>query len=374
MEKIALIGDAHFDRKAENPIIKKNIKEGQLKFYDFVAEELKRQGVNTIWWTGDIHDNRNNLDVMALVNTKRLFKNTFKNFDIHIILGNHDMYYENSYEYSSLELFEDIENVTVYRDKPVKKSFLGKDVYFFPWITQDREENLVKYLTALAGKPKEKINNTILFGHFEMLDIKMEGNSISTFGLDKNLFLTASRLVLSGHYHGKSYLKSGDNELYYLGSPYPMTFANADQQHGIWLLDENMNMEFIENTISPNFVDVWDKDIEKIEDMNLTNSFVRLYISDDKSVEDKLVINLKIEAKHPLKINKIPYKGDPKDIEEKTEIERSANELLSMDTLKLSEVYIEQNQETLPTLQLNTDTKQVVLEKIKTYKRELNLD
>ena len=116
MEKLAIIGDVHFSRKAENPIVKKYIKEGQREFFNSLAEDLEARGITTVLMTGDVHDTRVTVDVEALINTKRLLQGRMKNFDIHIILGNHDLYYENSYDVSSLELFEDIPNVTIHRN------------------------------------------------------------------------------------------------------------------------------------------------------------------------------------------------------------------------------------------------------------------
>ena len=46
MEKIAIIGDPHFGRKAEHPIIKKYVKEGQDAFYDFLIEKLNIEAVS----------------------------------------------------------------------------------------------------------------------------------------------------------------------------------------------------------------------------------------------------------------------------------------------------------------------------------------
>ena len=154
MEKIALIGDIHFDRKAENPIIKKHIKEGQRQFFEFISKELKNRGVKTILMTGDLHHNRNVIDVESLVYTKRLLQTELKDFDIHIVLGNHDMYFENSYETTALELFEDIPNVTVYRKNVVKKELLGKQWYFVPWITTEKEPKFSEWLNNNA-KNKE---------------------------------------------------------------------------------------------------------------------------------------------------------------------------------------------------------------------------
>jgi len=373
MEKIALIGDIHFNRKAENPIIKKYIKDGQRKFFDFVVKELKERKVKIVLFTGDIHDNRITIDVEALVHTKRLLQEKFKDFDIHIILGNHDMYYDNSYDISALELFEDIPNVTVYRDTVVKKSFFGKEWYFIPWLLEKNEEKFIGFLKKLAETPVAKRDNTVLFGHFEMLDINMEGGNISTFGLDSNLFFNAAKMTISGHYHGLSAETKSGNELLYLGSPYPMTFANADQKHGIWILNEDLTYDFIENTISPKFTDVWDTDLDTLTDKDVSNSFVRFYMSNDRTMEESFEMRLIVESKNPLIIKKIPYSGEKKEIAQKTEVQREANRLLGMDTLKLSEVWIEQNSEDLPELSMGKASKDLILDKIKSFKKELNL-
>lgn len=373
MEKIAVIGDIHFSRKAENPTIKKHIKAGQREFFEFLAKDLEERGIKTILMTGDIHDTRVIIDVEALVTTKRLLQEKFKNFDIHMILGNHDMYYENSYDISSLELFEDIPNVTVYRKNVVQKEFLNKNWYFIPWVIPEKEEKFVGFLEKLAKKPKEKRDNTILFGHFDMFGVDMEGNgNLSPVGMDPNMFLKAAKLSLSGHYHGKSQIKKMDGELLYVGSPYPMTFANADSKHGYWVLDEEMNKEFIENTISPTFKDIWDsEDLEGLGD--LSNSFVRLYMSNSLSLEETFELRLKIESKNPIIIKKIPYEGKDKGDEEKKEIQQEANKLLGMDTVKLSEMYIDQHTSELPSLKLTKNSRKAVLDRIKEYKSTLNL-
>jgi DNA repair exonuclease SbcCD nuclease subunit len=372
MERIGLIGDIHFDRKAENPIIKKHIKEGQRKFFDFVINDFKNRGVKTVLMTGDIHDNRTVLDIESLVYTRNLLKEKFKDFDVHIILGNHDLYYENSYDISALQLLEDIPNVTIYRDKVVKKEFLGREWYLFPWIIEDRKEKFVDFLTKMNDKPIEKKEKTILFGHFEMLGVNMEGKNMSFFGLDPNLFFNAANMIISGHYHGPSMQDKSGSKLLYLGSLCPLTFINAGESHGVWILDEDMNLEFVNNTISPSFVDLWDTDIDKV-DYDLTNSFVRFFINNDKTAEELLEINLKIDNKKPLIIKKIPYTGDKKSVEEKDSVQREANAILGMDIIRLSEVYIEENEESLPKLSSNQNSKEVVLEKIRSYKKELNL-
>src|SRR5574343_384741 len=370
MEKIAIIGDPHFGRKAEHPLIKKFVKEGQDAFFDFLIEELKERNIKTVLITGDLHDTRQSINVEALVNTKRILQTKMKEFDIHICLGNHDMYYENTYDITSLELFEDIPNVTVYRDGIVTKNFLNKTWYMVPWIIHEREEKMVEFLEKLAKKPIATRNNTVFFGHFELFGINMEGNSISTFGLDPNLLMNASNRIFSGHYHGKSITKKSDSHLVYVGSPYPLTFANANDKHGFWIVDENLDYEFVENTVSPSFVDVWDTD--DIDSMSeLTNCFVRLYIDKNITSEKEFEIRLKIENKKPILVRTLSYNGNKQEIQDKTEIEREANRIVKMSSMEIAEIYIDQTFDTLPKLSLTTDPKQEILKRLTKYNETL---
>lgn len=371
MEKICLIGDTHFSRKAEDPLIKKYIKEGQLAFFDHLIEVLTQRGIKTILFTGDIHDTRQSINVEALVNTKRLFQVKMKEFDIHIILGNHDMYFENSYDITSLELFEDIPNVTVYRDNITLRNFLGREWYLFPWITNDREEYVVDFLSKMSSKSRFDRDNTVIFGHFELFGINMEGNNVSTFGFDPNLYMNAASHVFSGHYHGHSVTTKGSDKLMYLGSPYPMTFANSNQQHGVWIVDGDMNIEFIENVISPTFKDIWDTDdINAIDDLH--NSFVRLHISDNHSKEEEFEIRLKLQSKKPILIRYMPYTGNKTDKESKIEEHRDANDILKMNTVSLSQIYMEQHTDDLPILKLQTDVKSAIMNQINIFDETIN--
>lgn len=368
MEQIALIGDTHFSRKADNPTIKKHIKDGQIAFFDFVSEELNKRNVKTILFTGDIHDTRNAINVEALVQTKKLLKDKLKNFDKHIILGNHDLYYENSYDVSSLELFDGIPNLTLYLKNVAKIKLLNKDWFLVPWLIQSTQGPFTDYLKKLANKPEIR-DKSVIFGHFEMLGIDMEGGNRSVIGMDPNLFSNACKLTISGHYHGKSETKKSDSTILYLGSPYPLTFANSDQKHGIWLINENLEYEFIENTISPDFKTIKDTDdLDNIPD--LKNSFVRFYIDRNKSPEEFLEAKLKLEAKKPLVLNTIPYKDEI--IENRIDSQqKDANQVLHMDMLNLTDLYLNKNEEDLPELKYYKNPKEEIMKRMRTFSEEV---
>ncbi len=370
MKKIALIGDTHFSRRSENPNIRKLIRDGQYAYFDHIIKILKEKDIDTVLFTGDIHDTRVSINVEALVLTRRLLKEKFAGFKKHIILGNHDLYYENSYDITSLELFQDIPDLTLHINKVGKIDLLGKTWYFVPWLLKENEDKFVKFLETLNGKSKETKDNTVIFGHFDMMGIEMEAGSMSVVGIDPNMFTNAAKLTISGHYHGKSITKKMDNTILYTGSPYPYTFANSDEEHGIWILDEDLNFEFLRNDISPTFKTIWDtQDLDNLPDMK--NSFVRFYFDRDRTPEETAMMKIKIEAKTPIICNSIPYSNEFIKHNVTLGTDGAPNEFLHMDTMKISELYVNLDQDNLPELKFYKDAKEEILKRVKNFSEEV---
>lgn len=371
---IALVGDTHFGRKAEHPTIKQCINDGQAAFFDWLETDLRSRGVKTILFTGDIFDTRNTINVEALIKTIRLFKKKFAAYECIIVLGNHDMYYENSYDICSTEVLDELKNVTVIRSGNSSLDISQLDLipnhnfYIVPWIIQDKLPEFTQFLTKIEANR----DTNILFGHFEMMGVDMEGGNLSTFGLSPNLFTASAKYILSGHYHGKSDQIIDGSMIRYLGSPYPLTFANSDSDHGYWLLNNDMSMEFIKNDISPKFTTLFDTDdLSALGD--LSNTFVRLYMNNSKTKEEIFNIRSIIESKKPLLLRVISYKDGSIETN-KTPSQRDANKLLSMDLFSLTEIYIDSNSDSLPIISVtHTDAKQAIMERIRGYHEKATL-
>lgn len=371
---IALVGDTHFGRKAEHPTIKQSINDGQSAFFDWLESDLRARGVKTILFTGDIFDTRNTVNVEALIKTIRLFKKKFSAYDCVIVLGNHDMYYENSYEICSTEVLDELSNVTVIRggNQGLNISKLDiipdHDFYVVPWVIPEKLSEFTVFLDNI----KRNRDKNILFGHFEMIGVDMEGGNVSTFGISPNLFADGAKYVLSGHYHGQSSMEIDGSIIRYIGSPYPLTFANSDADHGYWLLNDDMSMEFIKNDISPKFTTIFDTDdLTKLGD--LSNSFVRLYMNNSKTKEEIFNIRSIIESKKPIILRVISYKDGSIETN-KTPAQRDANKLLSMDLFSLTEIYIDSNSDSLPSISIaHTDAKYAIMDRIRGYHEKLTL-
>ena len=84
-----MIADLHFGiKKADTTFM-----ESQLRFFrEQFVPELNASGIKTIWILGDVFDTRQTINTMTINRVIELFRDTLKDFDINIIVGNHDMY------------------------------------------------------------------------------------------------------------------------------------------------------------------------------------------------------------------------------------------------------------------------------------------
>lgn len=305
MGKLAIVGDIHLGKVSSDQTRRDAIERGQDRFFEWLAEDLRRKGINTILFTGDIFDHRTQINIRTMCKVKETFARTLGQFDIYVVQGNHDLYYKNSYDYTALKLISDLPNVTVVERSVKKIELLGLEWYFVPWIIEENEAKFREWLSQLAARPKEQIDNTVIFGHFELDGVCMEGNTYAKHGMDMSYLLKAARLTLSGHYHGKSYASSGDNELIYVGSPYQLTFVNSGEEHGYYTLDSDLGYEFFENPVSPVFINI--RDMSDIPS-DLSNAFVNVYYDSDMSSESYAELKSAIDSKNPITREFIPYK------------------------------------------------------------------
>ena len=368
--KIALIGDTHFARRVDTKLVRELIEKGQLDYFESLVPKFKESGVTTIFFTGDVHDTKNSINVKALINTKRLLQDTFKDFDIHIITGNHDMYDENTcdYDYVSLELFDNIPNVTLHLKGITKMKVNGYDWYMMPWITNNALPGFIDYISKITDH-----KNTVFFGHFEMMNIDMEGGNMAIHGTDPSLYTKHAKYIFSGHYHGKSLTEIDSSSINYLGSPYPLTYANSDQEHGVWILNEDMTNDFLVNDISPQFTTIWDtNDITKIETLN--NKFARIYMSKSKTEEEKFkFINL-IKELQPLHINKLYYEEDEVVTELSIDVVSEAQRKTSLSLPKLFLESVNKRINNYPTLETVDNVGEQIMTTIYSYADELSIE
>jgi hypothetical protein len=143
MGKVALVSDLHFGVKDSD----RKFQDSQFAFMEQMVQNCKDRDIEKIFVLGDLFDTRHAVNVLTVNRVVEFFKSHEGEVIWYIILGNHDLYYKNSIDVSSMVVLDRINNVNII-DKPQrmrldnkKCSETGKDhdTVVVPWVT-DYEE------------------------------------------------------------------------------------------------------------------------------------------------------------------------------------------------------------------------------------------
>lgn len=263
--KIALLNDLHFGLKNNSPVVLKY----QEKFFKEVFfPYIDKHNITTLIDLGDTYEMRKYANYEMLYKVDSFFFSELekRNIDTHILIGNHTAYYKNTNEINSPSLLlKGYKNVTVY-DSP-------KDVYihdiplaFIPWINESNEQEFRTFV--------QKSRASLAFGHFEIKGFQVLRGIVSEQGLDKQV-LNRFEYVYSGHFHQKQ-----DNEqIYYLGTQYDMSFSDVNETKGFHVLDlSTKKLTFIENPNKMYYRLVYDETIDNFDFSKYTDSYIKLIV------------------------------------------------------------------------------------------------
>lgn len=229
-ENIALVGDIHAGIHGSSAIWHNIL----LDYGRWLRDNLKDNLIKDIIFLGDILHDRNEISVPTLHCLPQFFK-LLEDFNIIILVGNHDCFYSKRSDVHSLRILDDWPNITIV-DKPITITAHDKVITICPWATD------------IDSIPK----SDILFGHFEIKTFKMSGKKLCEHGIDSKQLLEKAPLIFTGHFHEYQERKYQDGAIIYAGSTYEQNFGEANQPKGIINLNISTgNYTFIENTISP---------------------------------------------------------------------------------------------------------------------------
>lgn len=289
--KFAVLGDLHFGARNNDKRIEESIHQFFLEV--FIPYCIKHKIKQTIQ-LGDFFDVRKSADISMLYFLKTkivpLFKESGMTF--HILIGNHDTYYKNTNEINSLELIlSDFDFLKVYY-KPTTISVGKMNIDLIPWINEENEEEVVKFIS--------KSKSTYCAGHFDLSGFMMNKQVVSQYHSRETGFLDQYHSVWSGHFH----TRSSNGHVTYTGTPYELTWADFKDQKGFHIVDDkDGELVFVPN---PNtlhekvFYDdsKTDKEME-ISPKRLKNKKVRVVVT---RREDHIRFDLLLD-----KLNKMAY-------------------------------------------------------------------
>ena len=336
---IAIIGDPHLGKISADQIKKDKIAESQKLFFEYLRSFCSDNDIKELIWTGDIFDNNRNVDSSVIQYGVGLFHDMFGDCTHHVILGNHCLYERGNLKITSLTCIQHLPNVNLYK-KPTKVKLLNHNFLFTPYLVPSLFTKFSNNIESL-GK-----NNDVIVGHFDIIGATTENGRNSTVGLDMNKLLNNVHLTISGHYHNVSKYVRGENKIQYVGSPYQLTFGDAEQTRGFWTINEHLKLNFYENKVSYKFVHLDNESILKYDTLN--NYFIECSYPSNLNEDEHFKLNKLIEQKTP-----ISFRTIPKDItsiddicsttsEDEQEIANEMSEAINIgDMLKVCEVYEE---------------------------------
>ncbi len=262
-----------------------------LKWARWLKEELNKKNVRDIIISGDFFHYRDEIAVNTLDFVNELLE-AWNEFNIIMLVGNHDAYYKDKSDVNSLAILNGRSNITVIEDVTTATLF-GKSVTFCPW----------------GVKLDEIPKCDIIFGHFEISSFKQNVSTICSSGFNANDLLNKSPLIISGHFHLRDDRRYDNGRVLYLGNPYQMDFGDVDNIKGYYVLDINdLSYTFNQNTVSPEHKKISLSELVKEGDItdkvkkDFNNNFVKFSIDRHISPDEIDIVLNKLMSLRPVNI------------------------------------------------------------------------
>ena len=335
--KIALLTDTHFGARNDNL----NFNDYFYEFYEGVFfPYLQQNNIKHCIHLGDLMDRRKYVSYRILKDFRERFIQPFLHLeiDLHILVGNHDIYFRNTNDVNSLNelLGAKYKNIHIYPEAQ-DVDFGGFPILMMPWINPQNE------IYSFGMMDETKADTMV--SHLEVVGFEMHGGHTSESGFDKSQFKKFDT-VFSGHYHKKS----DDGQIYYLGTPYQMTWSDYNCPKGFHVFDTETRE--LTRIVNPNkiFEKIYYDDTQENYDTHDVNQYRNKYI--------KLVV---VNKNDLYKFDKFTDKLFKADCHEVKIIE----DFTDLDANTVSDDIVENSQDTMTLLGKYIDDLDVNLDKTK---------
>jgi len=269
---IYLLGDLHFGVK-NNSIDQYEIQKDFL--VNWFIKQITDQGFDpdkdVLFQAGDwnhVRESTNNrvsnLQLEIFDKLTKIFKR-----GIHIILGNHDVYYKDRNDIHSLKQIDLLyEGVKIY-EKPELLVVNGSHKFLMlPWENDD--ETITKIVKS-ASKTADYI-----LCHADIKSFKLNKFQSIEHGLNP-LNLKDFKKIYSGHIH----IRQSKDNMVYVGTPYHLDRGDCGNTKGFYRLDvsgDEIKEDFFENTYSPKYVKYSIRELLEMNTDEITNIFTNNFV------------------------------------------------------------------------------------------------
>jgi len=281
MSKIAVITDTHTGIKNGSDIFL-NYAE---RFYEEVFfPYCKENGISRILHLGDYFDHRRFANFKVLARNREMFINRLREegMTMDLIPGNHDTYYKNTSDLNSLtEILSHYDDVINLHMDPAVVNYDGLDVALIPWINEQNYEACIDFVKTVKAP--------FLGGHLELQGFEMmKGVQAQGHGMSADIF-SRFETVMTGHYH----TKSTKGNIHYLGTPYELTWADADDAKYFHVIDtDTRELTPVRNNITiynrmryddASYSDDVEAELDKIDFDRVSGSYIKVVVVNKKN-------------------------------------------------------------------------------------------
>lgn len=285
--KIALLSDIHMGVRKNSEIFLSS----QLRFIEeqFVPY-LKDNGISDVFILGDLFDNRNSTNTKVMNAVYDLFDKHLIDFNVRMIVGNHDCYFNSTVEINSLKFLEKFKNVQLV-EKITETTIDGKKIVMVPWVTDNL--SFVREFLQIE-------NIDLCFGHFNISGFNFNKFKKSDDGIQGKIFANCKK-VFTGHFHIRNSQNIQGSDIVYIGSPFQLTRNDIDENRGFVILDtDNLEYKHIDNTVSLKYIKL--KYPEKFTLSKIKNNIIDVYVDYDETYSESKVDKYvkKIEEYSPI--------------------------------------------------------------------------
>ena len=230
-KKAACFTDIHFGNKSNS----KQFNQDADRFVDWFINQAKENNCETCIFLGDWHHQRAAINVDTLSYSLDNLEKLSKNFDItYFLLGNHDLYYKETREVSSMAFARNIERIKI-----ISEPTVTNNVALIPWLVGEEWRTI------------RDIESDYTFGHFELPNFLMNAMvRMPDIAEIKHEDFNKQKQVFTGHFHHRQI--SGN--IQYLGSPFAQNYADAsDPERGMMILEYGGKPQYINWAEGPTY-------------------------------------------------------------------------------------------------------------------------
>lgn len=325
MSKILIFSDLHVHMH-RNSLGRLN---DCLRCLEWVLQSAVDRGITHVIFAGDLFQDRQKIHVSSYQYTYEILKKYCSSgsghgLNLYILVGNHDMWFSDKWEVSSVKPLGAIDGVTII-DEPCSKEITEDfTVDFLPY-TKNPVADISKYFIS---KSRVLVSHIAVDGaqyntfsqHRAEVSVEHEGDMVK---VDVGLFAGWERVFL-GHYHCAQKL---NNYVEYVGSPLQLNFGEANQKKHIIIFDtDTFHCEYLENKVSPKHLILKES---QLDEYDLENNFVQVLVDDIASTD---IIDLKNTLKSrktsTLEFKEVKEKREDKLDDEQTKFDFAGGEIL----------------------------------------------